>query len=284
MMAKLITIIGAGIGGLTAALALQRRGFKIEVSERGPEIRELGAGIMVSRNARRALRDLEIDTALEACSSGAQVSYICNYETGQAERKAWDSSISDKYGSSVLQVHRGDLHDLLIRAVRANDADALYAGHEFVNLEQDADGVTVSFANGARARGDALIGADGNASAVRSRLFPGEAPKFIGQVSFRALIPSDLVPTAIRERGLATYPGPKRMLMHYPLRGGTIMNLVGNGQSATWAEEGWSVPASVEEFVEAYAAFAPDLLALIRAIPAGGLFKWGLRDREPLKT
>jgi salicylate hydroxylase len=160
----------------------------------------------------------------------------------------------------------------------------LLAGHALVNLEQDVDGITVSFANGLGGRGDALIGADGNASAVRSRLFPGEAPKFIGQVSFRALMPSDLAPAAIRERGLATYPGPKRLLMHYPLRGGTIMNLIGTGQSAAWAEEGWSVPASVEEFVAAYAAFAPELLALIRAIPAGALFKWGLRDREPLKT
>ncbi len=72
--------------------------------------------------------------------------------------------------------------------------------------------------------------------------------------------------------------------MHYPMRGGKIFNLLGNAQSANWEEEGWSISATAEEFAQAYADHAPEVLALIRAIPAGGLFKWGLRDREPLQT
>jgi salicylate hydroxylase len=79
-------------------------------------------------------------------------------------------------------------------------------------------------------------------------------------------------------------PAPKRYLLHYPLRGGRIMNLIGCGQSDAWEEEGWSIPATNEEFADAYSDFAPELLALIRNIPPGALFKWGLRDREPLKT
>lgn len=284
MNAKLITIIGAGIGGLTAALALQRRGFKVQVFERSKEIREIGAGITVSPNARRALRDLEIDRALEACSSSAQEMYICDYATGQVKHRNYDSSIVEKYGFHVLQVHRADLHDLLRQAVKANDENALHANHEFVSLEQDEHGVSAAFANGASARGDVLIGADGYASAVRSCLFPSAPPKFTGQVSFRALIPRELVPTSILERGLAYYPSPKRTLMHYPMRGGKIFNLLGNAQSANWEEEGWSIPATAEEFAQAYVDHAPEVLALIRAVPAGGLFKWGLRDREPLQT
>lgn len=140
MNAKLITIIGAGIGGLTAALALQRRGFKVQVFERSKEIREIGAGITVSPNARRALRDLEIDRALEACSSSAQEMYICDYATGQVKHRNYDSSIVEKYGFHVLQVHRADLHDLLRQAVKANDENALHANHEFVSLEQDEHG------------------------------------------------------------------------------------------------------------------------------------------------
>ena len=144
--------------------------------------------------------------------------------------------------------------------------------------------MSVSFANGAHRRADVVIGADGNTSAVRSLLFPGEAPRFNGQVAFRALIPDELVPAVIRQRQLAMHPAPRRYLLHYPLRRGRIMNLIGCGQTASWQEEGWAIPATNEEFEEHYSDFAPELLALIRSIPPGGLFKWGLRDREPLKT
>jgi len=144
--------------------------------------------------------------------------------------------------------------------------------------------VSVRFANGAADRADVVIGADGNTSAVRSLLFPGEPPKFAGQVAFRALVPDELVPSTVRQRQLAMHRAPGRYLLHYPLRGGRIMNLIGCGQSASWEEEGWAIPATNEEFAAAYSDFAPALLALIHSIPAGGLFKWGLRDREPLKT
>ena len=83
---------------------------------------------------------------------------------------------------------------------------------------------------------------------------------------------------------MAMHPAPRRYLLHYPLRGGHIMNLIGCGQSNSWEEEGWSIPATNEEFANAYSDFAPDLANLIRSIPHGALFKWGLRDREPLKT
>ena len=155
-------------------------------------------------------------------------------------------------------------------------------GHQFIRLAQDGDGVTVEFANGVRVACDVVVGADGNASAVRSHLFPGEAPVFTGQVSFRALIPWNALPPAIAERKYAMYPAPQRTLLHYPLRGGRIMNPIGTGRSASWEEEGWAIPATNEEFAAAYSDFAPEVVAMIRSIPAGALFKWGLRDREPL--
>jgi salicylate hydroxylase len=285
MHVKQIIIIGAGIGGLAAALALQRRGFKVAVYERGAEIREIGAGLIVTANARRALRDLGVDEALAASSSSVPVMYTCRYATGEIVREIRNDEMVQRYGIATLQVHRADLHEVLRAAVHANDPAALHAGHEFVALDQDAAGVTVRFANGATVRGDVVIGADGNASAVRSFLFPhGEAPRFNGQVAFRALIPMELVPRGPRRLEMAMHPAPKRYLLHYPLRGGRIMNLIGCGQSASWEEEGWAIPATNEEFAAAYADFAPALVTMIRNIPPGALFKWGLRDREPLTT
>jgi len=282
MISLRIVIIGAGIGGLTAALALQRRGFRPAVYERAPVAREVGAGVIIAPNARRALRDLDIDEGLAAISSDVPTSYLCDYVSGRISETRWGESLIERYGMGNLQVHRADLHGLLLQAVLANDADAVHTGHEFVRLAQDAEGVTVEFANGANLRCDVAIGADGNASAVRSHIFPGEAPVFTGQVSFRALIPWHLLAPTIAERKYAMYPAPQRMLLHYPLRGGQIMNLIGTGRSASWEEEGWSIPAANEEFAAAYSDFAPEVVAMIRSIPPGALFKWGLRDREPL--
>lgn len=284
MNLKRIIIVGAGIGGLAAALALQRRGFRVVVYERAQEIREIGAGLIVTSNARRALRDLGVDEALEAASSCAPVHHTCNYATGAVEKAVRNEQIFQQHGMATLQVHRADLHGLLLEAAGANDPDCLRPGHEFVSLDQDEAGVSVKFANGVTDSAEAVIGADGNASAVRSFLFPGEATKFNGQVAFRALIPNDLVPASILQLQMAMNPAPKRYLLYYPLRNGTIMNLIGCGQSDSWEEEGWSIPATNEEFAKAYSDFAPDLVALIRSIPPGALFKWGLRDREPLAT
>ena len=279
-----IIIVGGGIGGLAAGLALQRRGFKVVIYERAPEFREIGAGLIVTANARRALRDLGVDDALAALSSCVPVRMACNYATGAVLDETQTDDIQRKYGFASLQVQRGDLHGVLHDAVRANDGAALRAGHAFVSLTQDAAKVTVRFANGATDEAEAVIGADGNASAVRSFLFPGEATHFNGQVAFRALIPDELVPPAVHRQRMVMHPAPKRYLLHYPLRGGRIMNLIGCGQAANWEEEGWAIPATNDEFAAAYADVTPHLLDMIHCIPPGALFKWGLRDREPLAT
>lgn len=281
---KKIAIIGAGIGGLAAALALQRRGFRVAVYERAKEIREIGAGVIITANARRALQDLGVDEELVARSSVVSVFHTCYFATGEVLRAVTSEEIQEKSGLASLGVHRADLHSVLMEAVLANDPDSLHADCEFVSLEQDDAGVTVKFANGASAQADVLVGADGNASPVRSFLFPEEEPKFNGQVAFRSLIPDALVPASVRNRVSVMSAGPGRYLLSYPLRGGKITNLVGLVQSDAWEAEGWAIPATNEEFAQAYAGYEPDLLELIRNIPAGDLFKWGLRDREPLKT
>ena len=283
MDVKQIAIIGAGIGGLAAALALQRRGFRVAVYERAKEIREIGAGVVITANARRALQDLGVDEALEACSSTIAVFHTCHFATGEVLRAVSSEDIRRKSGLASLGVYRADLHNLLMKSVLAHDPHCLHAHSEFVGLEQDGTGVTARFAGGGTARADVLVGADGNASAVRTFLFPDEQPKFNGQIAFRALIPEALVPASVRQRDSVMAAGPGRYLLCYPLRGGRIMNLVGLVQSDAWEEEGWAIPATNDEFARAFAGYEPDLLELIRNIPAGDVFKWGLRDREPLK-
>ena len=210
MNLRKIIIVGGGIGGLTAGLALQRRGFKVVFYERAPEFREIGAGLIVTANARRALRDLGVDSELERLSSSVSVRNTCNYLTGEVMQEISNAEIERRFGFANLQVHRGDLHNVLLDAVSSHDPKALRPLHEFVSLEQDATGVTVHFSNGSSDWGDAVIGADGNASAVRSFLFPGEATEFNGQVAYRALIPEHLVPPSIQKLQMAMHPAPQR--------------------------------------------------------------------------
>ncbi len=278
-----VIVIGGGIGGMATALSLQRRGFRVHVYERAKEIREVGAGVVITANARRALRDLGVDEKLEALSSTIDIFHTCHYATGEVLRAVSKEDISRKVGIASLGVYRADLHSVLMEAVLANDPDCLHAQSEFASLTQDATGVTVQFVNGASARADVVVGADGNASAVRSFLFPQEAPKFAGQIAFRSLIPMDLVPDSVLARGSIMSAGPGRYLLSYPLRGGRLMNLIGLVQSGTWEEEGWTTPATKEEFAQAFGGFEPDLIELIHRIPEGEVFKWGLRDREPLQ-
>ena len=279
-----VVVIGGGIGGLSLALALQRRGIAVSVFERASELREIGAGIVMQPNGRRGLVDLGVDTAVEAVSSRPSMFHGCDYATGEVLSSTSSDQMAERFGLPSLTVHRADLHGVLLSAVRANDAEAVHAAHSFVSLEQSADDVTVHFANGATDRAPLVVGADGNGSAVRSHVFGGEAPRFNGQVAFRAVLPSALVPPIVRHRELAMHRGPGRYLLYYPLRGGELTNLIGCGRTDEWEEEGWSIPATATQFLEAYADFAPHLLDLIGAVPDGALFKWGLYDREPLDT
>lgn len=279
-----VVVVGGGIGGLSLALGLQRRGIAVSIYERASELREIGAGIILQPNGRNGLVDLGVDDAVAAVSSCPQVFYGCDYATGEVLGQRPSAQMAEQYGLPSLAVHRGDLHAALLAAVRANDADAVHAGHEFEALEQHDDGVTVSFTNGAVEEASLLVGADGNGSAVRSFVFGSESATFNGQVAFRAVLPIEATPAIVRERELAMHRGPGRYLLYYALRGGELMNLIGCGRTDSWEEEGWSIPATAQQFLDAYSDFAPHLLDLIRGVPDGELFKWGLYDREPLES
>lgn len=284
MVVERVVIVGAGIGGLSTALALQRRGIAVTAYERASELREIGAGIVMQPNGRKGLVDLGVDEAVAAVSACPTMLHSCDYATGEILSAVPNALVAERYGLASLAVHRADLHGVLLAAVRANDPGAVRAAHEFVALDQDADGVTVRFANGATDRAPVVIGADGNGSAVRSFVFGDEPARFNGQVAFRAVLEDALVPALVRQRELAMHRGPDRYLLHYPLRGGRLMNLIGCGRTEQWEKEGWSIPATNTQFLEAYADFAPHLLDLVRAVPDGALFKWGLYDRAPLES
>jgi salicylate hydroxylase len=277
-----IAIVGGGIGGLTAALSLQRVGMTVSIYERAPELREVGAGLVVTGSSMLGLELLGVADQVRAVAGqlrprGYHYHDMRHYATGELFPGAEDSP--GQPGSRA--VHRADLHSILLDAVLANDPDCVHLDHEFASLTQSEAGVALTFTNGRTAEADAAIGADGVASAVRPSLFGDEPIVFTGKVSFRGLIPAELVTPEIAAEHGSFYVGPDRMFLSYFVRGTDFMNVVAHARQPGWEEEGWSIQAETEDLLALYDDFTERVKTIIRAIPPENLFKWALRDRPP---
>lgn len=276
-------IVGAGIGGLTAALAMQRAGFRVSVYEQAAELGEIGAGVTITPNACHALNYLlGADLVERIChvpASGA----IKHFATGAT---LIDTERGDgpkrRYGAHYCQVHRADLHGALADAVRANDAQALHVGARYTGLEEATSAVTAAFADGATATGDILVGCDGIKSAVRETLWGADEPRFTGYVAWRGLTPTDRLDPAYLVPDSAAFAGRGRTFTRYKVRQGTLYNFVAFTRRDEWEAESWSERAQIAEVLAEFADFAPEVQAILRATPPEQCFKWGLFDRSPL--
>jgi salicylate hydroxylase len=279
-----VLIVGAGLGGLTAALALDRCGLDVAVYEQATELREVGAGLTVSRGAQQVFAELGLGPQLIARASTVRSNAFVHYRTGALLDGAVDSTDGSGCDDGVarnVQMHRADLHDLLVTTLRARAPGALALGRRFVDVTESGDQVAVTFADGGVAEGDLLIGADGLRSSVRAALWGAEAPRFTGQVAFRGLVPGEAAAPFIASTGrAAVYLGPDRVFNRYALRRGALVNCVAIARTDSWREEGWTTPATHTELAALYDGWHPDVLGLIGAAPA--LSKWALYDRPPL--
>jgi salicylate hydroxylase len=281
MQGSNIAIVGGGIGGLTAALSLQRAGLRVSVFERTSELRPVGAGLIVSGSALRGLDFLGVGDDIRAVAGERpERGYHDHkhYATGEiflAAEPAWGAE-------QAWALHRADLLGVLLEAVLANDPDCVHLDHQFESLTQEPGAVTISFTNGAVVSADALIGADGVASAVRPTVFGPEPVDFTGKVSFRGLIPAELVTPEIASQNASYYVGPDRMFLTYFVRGSEFMNVVAHARQPGWAEEGWSIPANKSDLFALYEDFHESVHTVISAVPEENLFKWALRDRAPM--
>jgi salicylate hydroxylase len=279
-----ISIIGGGIGGLSAALSLQHFGYRVSVFEQARELREIGAGVAISPNAMHALNFLGVGERVAREAGPAEGYLMRHFQTGAVIKTRWTGpDYFERFGATYHQVHRADLHAALAAAILRNDPDCVFLDHRFETLKQDHKQVVAAFAGGKTYTSDVLIGCDGGASKVRACVFGDEVVNYIGQVAFRALVPIASVPDGLMEIPYAMFVRSNRALLHYPLRQRTVMNVVCLGREPKWQEEGWMIPATIDECIRLYSDFYRDALDLMRAVTPGTLFKWGLRDRAPLQ-
>ena len=274
-----ILIVGAGSGGLTAALALLRDGHEVAVYEQAPRLAELGAGVQISANGSRVLFALGLEDALRGVWSEPAGKEIRLWNTGQTW-KLFDLGAESvaRYGAPYFMIHRADLHGVLTDAVRALKSDAIRLDARCAGFEDDGSRVTLQFATGEHITGDALLGADGVHSIIRRQLFGDDTAQFTGCIAWRGLIPVAKLPPRFSRNVGVNWVGPGGHVINYLLRRAELFNFVGIVERGDWRVESWTEKGTREECAADFPGWHDDIHELIRNIEQP--FKWALLSRD----
>ncbi|MEV5531408.1 FAD-dependent monooxygenase [Streptomyces prunicolor] len=270
-------VVGAGIGGLAAALSLRRAGCAVTVVEQVPRFAEVGAGIQLAPNATGALRQLGLLDAVAArAARPSHMSFrtwsdgteICRYTLGR--------EVEDAFGAPYLQVHRADLHQALAAAI---PPDSVRLSTTVVAIDQDDDSASVTTTNGEHLTADLVVAADGIRSPVRRRLFGADEAVFSRTAAYRALLPAHEV-TDLDLPPFGVWLGPDRHFVHYWVRRGELLNVVAVFRTETPAQESWTAQAEPGEQLTEFEGWDPRPLSILER--AGRVFRYGLHTRTPL--
>jgi 2-polyprenyl-6-methoxyphenol hydroxylase-like FAD-dependent oxidoreductase len=271
-------VIGAGVGGAAAALALRRADLDVSLFEQTVAQREVGAGIQISPNASRLLGRYGLGDAMARVAVRPSAIVFRRWQDGRVlGREELGDSIEGQYGAPYYHFHRADLIALLAEAFGPKD---IKLGRRLVDIEQDESGVTAHFQDGASERGDLLIGADGIHSRVRTWLFGEEKPRFSGQIAYRGLAPAERVAHLRLPLDVTNWVGPGGHLVHYYVSGGRFLNFIAVSEETTWTREQWSDRGSISDAVKTYEGWHPQVATILTAVDE--TFKWALFDRIPL--
>jgi salicylate hydroxylase len=271
-----VAIVGGGIGGLFAAKALLAHGLDVAVYEQAPALGEVGAGVFLTPNSMRHLRRLGLEAAVETV--GARVGFESQYFRHDGAPIA-PVQVTDSSGwNATFGMHRADLVTLLAEALPAG---VVHTGHRCVGFAQTASAASLSFANGATAQADIVIGADGIHSELRPYVFPPSQPVFSGSVAYRGLVAHDRLPDWPTERW-QMWLGPGKHFLVFPVRGGSLLNYVGFTKADEVMKESWTAPGDPAALRREFAGWDPRIGELLRHVEI--TFRWALYDREPLPT
>ena len=272
-----IAIIGAGIGGLSAAVSLRQAGFDVDIYEQAPELTEVGGGINMGPNACRVLFRLGFGPELDRVGVRPLTAHQRRWDDGRTLQKAPLNPLCEQlYGAPHMTLHRRDLLDVIASGM---PAERVHLGHQLAGFTDHGDHVEAWFENGARVTTDVLVGADGIHSTVRAALFGEEAPVFAGCVAYRGLVPAERIADLDLELGNQSWVGPGGHFVHYFVSSARLLNFVGWTEQDVWNREDWTDRATIDRARAAFTGWHPQIDRIISA--AETAFIWALFDRDP---
>ena len=280
MSRRKILIAGAGLGGLSAACCLLQAGHDVEIYEQASELGEVGAGIQLSANAMHVLASLGLADAISAISvrPGAYVFRL--FDTGEIiDQFPLSDAHLALHGAPYNQIHRADLHDLLAARVRALKPDVIHLDKRVTGFTEDDDGVVLRFADGTRARGDLLIGADGLKSVVRDGICGAMPAFYTGNAVWRLIVPRAQLPRDFIEQVMSVWMGPGRHAVGYYIRGGALFNFAGSVETEDVSEESWTTRLPWETLVADFAGWNRTVQTIIELADREACYRWSLFRR-----
>jgi salicylate hydroxylase len=285
-MKQKLLIAGGGIGGLATALACARAGAQVRLIERSEQFAEVGAGIQMGPNVMRRLQSWGLQAALDEVIALPERLLARDALSGRVlgELPLGERALQ-RYAAPYASVHRADLQQLLLAAVRQQPEVRLTLNCCVSNFTQDAQSITLRTAEGLNLQADALIGADGLWSRVRQCLLGDEAPRVTGHLAYRAVIPQRQLPEKLRSQVVTAWLGPRLHVVQYPVRRGEWLNVVAvvQGRLGTPETQSWNHEAHAADLraVLATTRAAAPLQELVGSIEEWRM--WALCDRPPMR-
>lgn len=275
-----IAIVGAGIGGLTAAACLARLNFKVDVYEQAAQFAPIGAGIQLTANAMKALAGLGLMQRLRSEGFVPAAFHSREWDTAKVTNiLTMGKSLEERYGAPDLMIHRARLHSALAELTLPH---CIHFRKKLVAIEQGASAATLVFADGSRHQAALVIGADGIHSVAREALFGAEQPRFTGRVAYRTTYPTARINgIAIDER--TKWWGSDRHVVHYfttPSK--DEIYFIAVTPEPDFQVESWSTMGRKDTLLEAFNGFHPNVRGILSAAPE--VRKWALVEREPMPS
>jgi salicylate hydroxylase/6-hydroxynicotinate 3-monooxygenase len=273
-----IAVVGAGMGGLAAAAALRRLGIDVMVYEQASQFARIGAGIQIGCNAMNVLRKLGLERRLRAQSFYPRSWNNRDWKTGDVKfDMIFGESAEQKFGAPYLLAHRGDLHAALASVV---PSECVRLNYRLTGLDEVADGVRLSFANGETVTADAVIGADGVHSLVRDILFGASPVNFTGRIAYRTTYPAALLDGFKIDDCTKWWGEDRHIVIYYVKPDRSEVYFVTSQPEPEFRIESWSAKGDVRELRAAFKGFDRQVETVLAACP--DVHKWAIVDRDSL--
>ena len=280
-----ILIVGAGLGGLSAAGCLLKAGFDIEIYEQAPSLGEVGAGIQMSANAMHVLNYLGIGEKISAQSVRPEAYVFRLHNTGEIiDRFALSDEHLALHKAPYNQAHRADLHTLLTEMVLELKPNSIQLNKTLKYFEESDRGVRLFFDDGTNAVGDILIGADGVKSVIRDQISGKVPATYTGDSAWRITVPKEALPENFMGHVMSVWMGPGKHAVTYWIKGGTLLNFVGCVETPVASDESWTAKFPWEEMKSNFEGWHQDIQTVIDLADKNECFRWALYNRPVVKT